>query len=214
MGRRQAPFARDQCSLADRSQHPRRGGPGARVLRYPDADSAKARCRRRCSIGHSDSPRSRGPRHPSPTRACSQGDGALPSGAPRQVQGSEAVRRSTRQRSPNRVARSTGRHGRRPDESVRQLIAHILSRNAAPKFTDAVIKLSKIRSSKSDRARRLRGSARSRTPRPAARARGADKADKDNRQKFSRPSRRHRGEGSFIALGSVSRDKAETTCTE
>jgi HEAT repeat protein len=98
------------------------------------------------------------------------------------------------------------------NESVRQLIANILSRNAAPKFTDPLIKL--VRDPVIDVAREAAtglgkiADAKARGPLLDALA----KADKDNRQKFLEALRDGiGGEGLVIALNSVSRDKAETT---
>jgi len=98
------------------------------------------------------------------------------------------------------------------NESVRQLIANILSRNAAPKFTDPLIKL--VRDPVIDVAREAAtglgkiADTKARGPLLDALA----KADKDNRQKFLEALRDGiGGEGLVIALNSVSRDKAETT---
>ena len=98
------------------------------------------------------------------------------------------------------------------NESVRQLIANILSRNAAPKFTDALIKL--VKDPVIDVAREAAtglgkiADAKARTPLLEA----LSKADKDNRAKFIEALRDGiGGEGLVIALGSVARDKAETT---
>ena len=98
------------------------------------------------------------------------------------------------------------------NESVRQLIANILSRNAAPKFTDALIKL--VRDPVVDVAREAANGlgkiadAKARQPLLEALA----KADKDNRQKFLEALRDGiGGEGLVIALDSVSKAKVETT---
>jgi hypothetical protein len=98
------------------------------------------------------------------------------------------------------------------NESVRQLIANILSRNAAPKYTDPLIKL--VKDPVIDVAREAAtglgkiADAKARAPLLEALA----KADKDNRQKFLEALRDGiGGEGLVIALNSVSRDKAETT---
>src|SRR6185436_2611878 len=98
------------------------------------------------------------------------------------------------------------------NESVRQLIANIISRNAAPKFTDTLIKL--VKDPVIDVAREAAtglgkiADAKARGPLLEALA----KADKDNRQKFLEALRDGiGGEGLVIALGSVARDKAETT---
>jgi HEAT repeat protein len=98
------------------------------------------------------------------------------------------------------------------NESVRQLIANILSRNAQPKFTDSLIKL--VRDPVIDVAREAAtglgkiADAKARAPLLEALA----KADKDNRQKFLEALRDGiGGEGLVIALGSVARDKAEST---
>src|SRR5258706_9388136 len=97
-------------------------------------------------------------------------------------------------------------------ESVRQLIANIISRNAAPKYTDTLIKL--VKDPVIDVAREAAtglgkiADAKARGPLLEA----LTKADKDNRQKFLEALRDGiGGEGLVIALGSVSRDKAETT---
>jgi len=98
------------------------------------------------------------------------------------------------------------------NESVRQLIAHILSRNAAPKFTDALIKLVKdpVIEVAREAATGLGKIADAKARGPLLEA--LTKADKDNRQKFLEALRDGiGGEGLVIALGSVSRDKAETT---
>ncbi len=98
------------------------------------------------------------------------------------------------------------------NESVRQLIANIVSRNAAPKYTDTLIKL--VRDPVIDVAREAAtglgkiADAKARGPLLEALA----KADKDNRQKFLEALRDGiGGEGLVVALGSVARDKAETT---
>jgi HEAT repeat protein len=98
------------------------------------------------------------------------------------------------------------------NESVRQLIANILSRNAQPKFTEPLIKL--VRDPVIDVAREAANGlgkiadAKARGPLLDALA----KADKDNRQKFLEALRDGiGGEGLVIALGSVARDKAEST---
>jgi HEAT repeat protein len=98
------------------------------------------------------------------------------------------------------------------NESVRQLIANIISRNAAPKYTDTLIKL--VRDPVIDVAREAAtglgkiADAKARGPLLEA----LQKADKDNRQKFLEALRDGiGGEGLVIALGSVSKDKAETT---
>jgi HEAT repeat protein len=98
------------------------------------------------------------------------------------------------------------------NESVRQLIANILSRNAQPKYTDPLIKL--VRDPVIDVAREAAtglgkiADAKARGPLLEA----LSKADKDNRQKFLEALRDGiGGEGLVIALNSVSRDKAETT---
>jgi HEAT repeat protein len=97
-------------------------------------------------------------------------------------------------------------------ESVRQLIANIISRNAAPKYTDALIKL--VKDPVIDVAREAAtglgkiADAKARGPLLDALAH----ADKDNRQKFLEALRDGiGGEGLVIALGSVSKDKIETT---
>jgi len=98
------------------------------------------------------------------------------------------------------------------NEAVRQLIANILSRNAQPKFTDPLIKL--VRDPVIDVAREAAtglgkiADAKARAPLLEALA----KADKDNRQKFLEALRDGiGGEGLVIALGSVARDKVEST---
>ncbi|HMJ57476.1 MAG TPA: HEAT repeat domain-containing protein [Polyangiaceae bacterium] len=98
------------------------------------------------------------------------------------------------------------------NESVRQLIANIISRNAAPKYTDTLIKL--VRDPVIDVAREAAtglgkiADAKARGPLLEA----LSKADKDNRQKFLEALRDGiGGEGLVIALGSVTKDKAETT---
>lgn len=97
-------------------------------------------------------------------------------------------------------------------EAVRQLVANILSRNAAPKWTDALIKL--VRDPVTEVGREAAtglgkiADAKARGPLLDALSR----ADKDNRAKFLEALRDGiGGEGLVIALGSVSRDKAETT---
>jgi HEAT repeat protein len=97
-------------------------------------------------------------------------------------------------------------------ESVRQLIANILSRNAQPKYTDALIKL--VKDPVIDVAREA---ATGLGKIADAKARGPlldalSHADKDNRQKFLEALRDGiGGEGLVVALGSVSKDKMETT---
>src|SRR6185436_19541703 len=98
------------------------------------------------------------------------------------------------------------------NESVRQLIANIISRNAAPKFTDTLIKL--VKDPVIDVAREAAtglgkiADAKARGPLLDALAH----ADKDNRQKFLEALRDGiGGEGLVIALGSVSKEKPETT---
>jgi HEAT repeat protein len=97
-------------------------------------------------------------------------------------------------------------------ESVRQLIANIISRNAAPKYTDTLIKL--VKDPVIDVAREA---ATGLGKIADAKARGPlldalSHADKDNRQKFLEALRDGiGGEGLVVALGSVSKDKAETT---
>src|SRR5258708_19019529 len=98
------------------------------------------------------------------------------------------------------------------NESVRQLIANILSRNAAPKLTDALIKLVKdpVIEVAREAATGLGKIADAKARGPLLEA--LTKADKDNRQKFLEALRDGiGGEGLVIALSSVSRDKAETT---
>jgi HEAT repeat protein len=97
-------------------------------------------------------------------------------------------------------------------ESVRQLIANIISRNAAPKYTDTLIKL--VKDPVIDVAREAAtglgkiADAKARGPLLDALAH----ADKDNRQKFLEALRDGiGGEGLVVALGSVSKDKMETT---
>jgi len=98
------------------------------------------------------------------------------------------------------------------NESVRQLIANIISRNAAPKYTDTLIKL--VKDPVIDVAREA---ATGLGKIADAKARGPlldalSHADKDNRQKFLEALRDGiGGEGLVIALGSVSKDKVETT---
>jgi HEAT repeat protein len=98
------------------------------------------------------------------------------------------------------------------NESVRQLIANIISRNAQPKYTDTLIKL--VRDPVIDVAREAAtglgkiADAKARGPLLEA----LSKADKDNRQKFLEALRDGiGGEGLVIALGSVSKEKIETT---
>jgi HEAT repeat protein len=97
------------------------------------------------------------------------------------------------------------------NDAVRQLIANILSRNAAPKYTDTLIKL--VRDPIVEVGREAAtglgkiADAKARGPLLEALA----KADKDNRQKFLEALRDGiGGEGLVIALGSVSREKVET----
>jgi HEAT repeat protein len=99
-----------------------------------------------------------------------------------------------------------------PSDSVRQLIANILSRNAQPKYTDTLIRL--VRDPVTDVGREAAtglgkiADAKARGPLLEALA----KADKDNRQKFLEALRDGiGGEGLVIALGSVSKEKIETT---
>ena len=97
-------------------------------------------------------------------------------------------------------------------ESVRQLVATVLSRNAAPKWTDALIKLVKdpVIEVAREAATGLGKIADAKARGPLLEA--LSHADKDNRQKFLEALRDGiGGEGLVLALGSVSRDKAETT---
>jgi hypothetical protein len=96
--------------------------------------------------------------------------------------------------------------------SVRQLIANILSRDASPRWTDTLIKL--VRDADVEVAREAAtglgriADERARGPLIEALA----KADKDSREKFLEALRNGiGGEGLVIALGSVQRDKSETT---
>jgi HEAT repeat protein len=97
------------------------------------------------------------------------------------------------------------------NDAVRQLIANILSRNAAPKYTDALIKLVRdpIVEVGREAATGLGKIADEKARGPLLEA--LAKADKDNRQKFLEALRDGiGGEGLVIALGSVSKEKVET----
>src|SRR4029079_4247662 len=98
------------------------------------------------------------------------------------------------------------------NESVRQLIANIISRNAAPKFTDTLIKL--VKDPVIDVAREAAtglgkiADAKARGPLLDALAH----ADKDNRQKFLEALRDGiGGEGLVIALRTRSQERDDTT---
>jgi HEAT repeat protein len=96
--------------------------------------------------------------------------------------------------------------------SVRQLIANILSRDANPRWTDALIKL--VRDPDVEVAREaatgLGRIADEKARGPLLEA--LSKADKDSREKFLEALRNGiGGDGLVIALGSVQRDKSETT---
>lgn len=99
-----------------------------------------------------------------------------------------------------------------PSESVRQLIANILSRNADAKWTDTLIKLVKDPSPDVGReaATGLGKIADEKARGPLLEA--LRNADKDNRQKFLEALRDGiGGEGLALALASVQKDKLETT---